>query len=184
MRIAVLGVGAIGGVIGGYLARGGRDVTLIDQWPANVDLMKDQGLTVAAVEGEFTVKVTALHLGEVSAAQRQFDAVFLCVKSYDTAWTATFIQPYLAAGGFIVSAQNSINEDAIAGVVGWPRVVGCIVTLGAGMYEPGHVERTSSATRPSFKIGEPSGVISPRLKKLSQVMNDIGPTQTTSNLLG
>ena len=184
MRLAVLGVGAIGGVIGGYLARGGRDVTLIDQWPANVECMKDQGLTITAAEEEFTVKVTAIHLGEVSAAQRLFDAVYLCVKSYDTAWATTFIQPHLAAGGFIVSAQNSINEDAIASVVGWPRVVGCVVTVGAGMYEPGHVERTSAATLPSFKIGEPSGMMSPRVEKLSQLMNDIGPTKTTTNLWG
>ncbi len=37
-RIAVMGVGAIGGTIGGYLTRAGRDVTLIDQWGANVEL--------------------------------------------------------------------------------------------------------------------------------------------------
>ena len=51
MKIAVLGAGAIGGVIGGYLARGGRDVTLIDLWPANIERIKDAGLTVKAHEG-------------------------------------------------------------------------------------------------------------------------------------
>ena len=165
MRIAVLGVGAIGGVIGGYLARAGRDVTLIDTWLANIERIKVDGLTVTALEEEFTVKPAALHLGEVSAARQLFDAVFLAVKSFDTPWTAKFIEPYLAPGGYVVSAQNSINEDAIAAVVGWPRVVGCVVTLGAGMYEPGHAQRTSGADRDALTLGEPSGLATERLKK-------------------
>ena len=107
MRIAVLGVGAIGGVIGAYLTRAGRDVALIDTWPANIERIRSEGLSVSAVEEEFTVKPPALHLGEVSASGRSFDAIVLSVKSYDTKWAATFAEPYLAPGGFIVSAQNS-----------------------------------------------------------------------------
>ena len=184
MKLAVLGVGAIGGIIGGYLARAGRDITLIDPWPANIERIKAVGLTVTAQEEEFTTQASALHLGEVSATRQGFDVVFLSVKSYDTPWTTKFIEPYLAPGGFVVSAQNSINEDAIAAVVGWPRVVGCVVTLGAAMYEPGHVERTSAATRLAFKPGEPSGIISQRIVKLSEVLMDVGQSQPTSNLWG
>ena len=184
MKIAVLGVGAIGGVTGGYLARAGHDVTLIDLWPANIERIKANGLTVTSLEEEYTVRPTALHLGEVSAARQAFGALILSVKSYDTAWATTFIKPYLAAGGFIVSAQNSINEHDIASVVGWPRVIGCIVTLAAEMSEAGHVHRTSPATRPAFTLGEPSGMITPRLEGISEVLSDVGPTKTTTNLWG
>ena len=184
MKIAVLGAGAIGGIIGGYLTRGGRDVTLIDLWPANIERIKDAGLTVKAHEGEFTVRPTALHLGEVSAARAKFDVVFLSVKSYDTGWASKFIEPHLAPGGFVVSAQNSINEDAIAEVLGWSRVVGCVVTLGAGMYEPGTPERTSSLGRSAFTLGEPSGLITQRLRNLAEVMGDAGIIKTTTNLWG
>ena len=62
-RVAVLGVGAIGGIIGGYLTRAGHDVTLIDQWAANVDAIRDKGLTVSTQEGDFTVEANAVHLG-------------------------------------------------------------------------------------------------------------------------
>ena len=55
MKIAVLGVGAIGSVIGAYLSRAGRDVTLIDTWPANIERIRSEGLSVSAVEEEFTV---------------------------------------------------------------------------------------------------------------------------------
>ena len=184
MRIAVFGIGAIGGVIGGYLARAGRDVTLIDQWPANIERIKAAGLTVTAMEDEFTVNATALHLGEVSAAQRKFDAAILSVKSFDTPWSVKFLEPYLAPGGFIVSAQNGINEETIATIVGWPRVMGCVVTISAGMYEPGHVQRTAPANRPSLVLGEPSGLISARVNQMCELLSPVGPTRPTANLWG
>ena len=184
MRIGILGVGAIGGVIGGYLARAGRDVTLIDMWPANVERIKSDGLKVTTIEGVFTAEAPALHLSEVSAARPRFDVAILAMKSYDTPWATTFLLPCLAPGGYVVSAQNGINEDAIADIVGWPRVVGCVVTLGAGMYEPGHAERTSAADRTAFTVGEPSGLITPRLTALAELLGDVGITETTTNLWG
>lgn len=184
MRIGVLGVGAIGGVIGGYLSRAGHDVTLMDMWPANVERIKDKGLTVTAIEEEFTVSPPTLHLSEVSASRPAFDAAFLAMKSYDTPWTAMFLRPYLAPGGFVVSAQNGINEDVIAEAVGWTRVVGCVVTIGAGMYEPAHAERTSADDLTAFTVGEPNGLITPRLTRLAEVLADVGITNTTTNLWG
>ena len=68
-KIAVLGAGAIGGVIGGYLCRAGADVTFIDTWPAHVDQIRRHGLKITAQEEEFTVQVPALHLGEGAAQQ-------------------------------------------------------------------------------------------------------------------
>ena len=184
MKIGMLGVGGVGGVIGGYLAKADHDVTLIDPWPANIERIKEAGVTVTTCEGEFTVDTTSLHLGEVAAARPAFDIVILSVKSYDTSWASKFIEPYLAPNGFVVSAQNSINDDAIADVLGWPRVVGCIVTLGAGMYEPGHPERTSSIDQSAFILGEPNGLITKRLERLATVMGDVGITKTTTNLWG
>ena len=39
-KIAILGTGANGGAIGADLTRAGLDVTMIDQWPANVEAMQ------------------------------------------------------------------------------------------------------------------------------------------------
>ena len=91
MKIGILGVGAIGGVIGGYLTKNKHDVTLIDLWPKNIEVIKEKGLTVTAPEGEFTVQATAFHLGEISSVKHEFDVVILSVKSYDTSWASKFI---------------------------------------------------------------------------------------------
>ncbi len=184
MRFGVFGVGAIGGIIGGYLARAGEDVMLIDTWPANIEKIKADGLTVTSIEEEFTVEALALHVGEVAMVRPQLDAVFLAVKSYDTQWAAKFIEGYLAPGGFIVSAQNSINDDAIAEMVGWSRVVGLVITLGGEMKEPGHVNRTSAADRHAMTVGEPNGLTTPRAQKIADALSVIGSSKVTANLWG
>ena len=183
-RIAVLGVGAIGGIIGGYLTRAGQDVTLIDQWGENVNAIRERGLTVSTQEGDFTVPANAVHLGEVCNIAEPFDLVFLAMKSYDTEWATHFILPHLAGNGVIVSAQNGINDERIGPIAGWSRVLGCVITLGAGMYEPANPVRTSVADRLAFTIGEPSGVESSRAHAVSEMLSVVGPTKVTPNLWG
>ena len=183
-RIAVLGVGAIGGIISGYLTRAGHDVTLIDQWGENVDAIRERGLTVSTQEGDFTVAADAVHLGEVCNIVEPFDLVFLAMKSYDTEWATHFILPHLAGNGVIVSAQNGINDERIGPIAGWSRVLGCVITLGAGMYEPANPIRTSVADRLAFTIGEPSGVESSRAHAVSDMLSVVGPTKVTPNLWG
>ncbi len=183
-RIAVLGVGAIGGIIGGYLTRAGRDVTLVDQWAENVEAIRQKGLTVSTQEGDFTVAANAVHLGEVCNIVEPFDLVFLAMKSYDTEWATHFILPHLAPNGVIVSAQNGINDERIAAIAGWGRVLGCVITLGAGMYAPANPQRTSVADRLAFTIGEPSGIESARAREIADMLSVVGPVKVTRNLWG
>jgi 2-dehydropantoate 2-reductase len=183
-RLAVFGVGAIGSVVGGYLTRAGRDVTLIDLWPAHVEAMVRDGLRVTTQDEEFSVPVKAVHLTDVCRLREPFDAVILSVKSYDSIWAAQCIEPHLKPTGVIVSAQNGINEERIAPVIGYTRTIGCVVTLGAGLYDPGHVTRTSAPTRPSFALGELNGMLTARLQELVTLFASAGPARATGNLWG
>jgi 2-dehydropantoate 2-reductase len=183
-KLAVLGAGAIGSTIGAYLTRGGRDITLIDPWPAHVEAMQRNGLKVSAQDEEFTVKIKAVHLADVCALRQQFDAVLLAVKSYDSVWATKFIEPYLTPTGVLVSAQNGINEEWVAPIIGYTRTLGCVVTIGAGLYEPGHVTRTSAPSRPSFAVGELNGMMTPRIRDLATVLAPAGPAHATVNLWG
>lgn len=183
-RIGVLGAGAIGGIIGGYLTRAGNDVTLIDAWPQHVEAMKLDGLRITAHDEDFTVPVNAIHVGEVCNIAEPFDAVFISVKSYDTVWSTHMISPYLKPTGVMVSCQNAINDEIIAGIVGFTREIACIVTLGAGMYEPGHVNRTSIPDRLALKVGELSGLSTQRVERLAEILGAIGVVHVTNNPWG
>ncbi len=183
-KIAVLGVGAIGGTIGGCLTMAGYDVTLIDQWPENVETMKAKGLRISGTHGEHQIPVKAIHLTEVSPANAEYDIAFVCTKSYDTRWAASFIAPYVKADGAVVSAQNSINDPVIAPIVGYNRALACILNLGSGMYEPAHVVRTNEPEAMTVTLGELHCRISPRLRELGEIMSNVGKTKLTTNTWG
>jgi 2-dehydropantoate 2-reductase len=87
----------------------------------------------------------------------RFDVVFLTAKSYDTHWLVEFIRPYLKEDGVLVSIQNSLNEEWIAPVLGAERVVGCVLTGGGELLEPGGRGATARSTTPYYTLGELSG---------------------------
>lgn len=190
-RIAIVGSGAVGGYIGGYLTAAGHDVTLIDPWPEHVEAMRRRGLSLSGMtpEEDVEVPVRAWHLSEVQGLSRQrpVDVAIVATKSYDTAWATTLIRPYLSADGYVVSAQNSINEDAIAGVVGWGRTVGCIVgnNFAVELHSPGRIRRTMPRDRTvSLYAGEVHGRVGPRVRRLAEILSDVDSASTTSNLWG
>lgn len=182
MRILIMGAGAIGGNVGAPLTKAGYDVTLIDQWPAHVDAMKRSGLRVSGTTGDYTVPVKALHLHEAQAIAEPFDAVFLAVKGYDTEWATMFAIRFLGPDGVVVDFQNGINDERVAAVAGRERTLGCVITIGAGLYEPGHVVRTD--TGGGFKIGELDGRDTERARRLVEAVEHAAPTKLTTNLFG
>jgi 2-dehydropantoate 2-reductase len=183
-RIAVLGAGAIGSVVGGMLTRAGHDVTLIDQWPEHVEAMKAKGLRLSGTIGDFVVPVRALHIHELQTVTEPFDAVFVAVKSYDTEWATAMALPYLREpDGVVVDFQNGINDDRVARVAGKHGALGCVITISASLYEPGHAMRTDTGTV-GFKIGEHDGADSPRARELAGIMNAVAESTVTTNLWG
>ncbi len=191
-RIAVVGAGAVGGYAGAHMTAAGHDVTLIDPWPQHVEHMKVSGLEIFGMTAaeRLSVRVNAMHVTEVQSLAKQapIDIAFVAVKSYDTVWATRLIQPYLSSSGCVVSMQNCINEERVAGVVGWGRTLGCIVTGGVGvdLYQPGHIRR-GYAKRPditSFYIGEPSGRITRRSEEIAAILASVDAASPTDNLWG
>jgi 2-dehydropantoate 2-reductase len=188
-RIVFMGAGGVGGYVGGHLARTGQDVTLIDPWPEHVNYIKEYGIQLSGTQGDLSVPVKALHLHEVQSLYKTpVDIAFICTKSYDTEWATSMIAQYLAPNGFVVSLQNSINEDRIANIVGWGRVVGCIAsTIGVNAYKAGHVMRTrepGGASYTIFRAGEVHGRITPRVQEIVEMLSAIDSAKVTTNLWG
>ena len=191
-KIAIVGTGAVGGYSGAHMARAGEDVTFIDSWPANVETMRTKGLKISHIRDvpEFTVPVRALHITELQGLCKEspFDIAFVCTKSYDTAWATTMIKQYLAPDGFIVSLQNCINEETIANIAGWGRVVGSIASsITVDLCEPGHVRRAagkSGAAHTVFRVGEVHGRITDRAREICRLVAFSDSAKVTDNLWG
>ena len=191
-RIVIVGTGAVGGYAGAHMARAGEDVTFVDFWPENVETMRSKGLKISHLKDvpEFTVPVKALHLTELQqvAKEQPFDIAFVCTKSYDTAWATMLIQQYLAPNGYVVSLQNCMNEETIAGIVGWGKTLGAIASsITVDLCEPGHVRRASGkkgAGHTVFRVGEVHGRITDRAKEITRLVALSDSALTTENLWG
>jgi 2-dehydropantoate 2-reductase len=191
-RIAIVGAGALGGYVGGSLAHLGHDVTLIDPWPENVEAIRSRGLELDGLtpEERFVVKnLKTMHLMEVQSLVRtRVDVAMVAVKSYDTLWATALIAPYLSEQGFVVSLQNCMNEETIAGVVGWGRTVGAVASMiSVELHGPGRVRRTAAKGGDKytiFRIGEPHGRVTPRVEELVKWFSGIDSSKATTNLWG
>jgi 2-dehydropantoate 2-reductase len=191
-KIAIMGTGAVGGYAGAHMAQAGEDITFIDPWPEHVERMRSHGLKISHIRDvpEFTAKVRALHLTDAQqlAKEKPVDIAFVCMKSYDTEWAATLIAQYLSPNGFIVSLQNCMNEETIAGVVGWGRTVGCIASsITVDLCEPGHVRRAAgkSGTKHTvFRTGEVHGRVTDRVKEICRLVSLADSAMVTENLWG
>lgn len=191
-RLAFIGAGALGGYVGGNLARLGHDVTFVDPWPEHVETIRRRGLELDGITPEerfVASKLKILHVSEAqSLARAPVDVAFVSVKSYDTAWATALIAQYLAPTGFCVSLQNCLNEETIAGIVGWGRTVGVVASLiSVDLYEPGRIRRTIAKggdKHTVFRAGEPHGRITPRTEALVEWLRGIDSAKASANLWG
>jgi len=152
--ILIAGAGALGSVVGGLLARAGWPVTLLGR-RAHLEAITRRGL---AVEGLFgTHRVHGLTCATDARELRgPYAAVFLAVKSYDTAATAAAVAPHLAPDGVLVSLQNGLgNLEAAERAVGRARLLGARVIFGAELVEPGRARVTVFAD--PVLVGSPDG---------------------------
>ncbi len=191
-KIAIVGAGAVGGYTGAHMVAAGEDVTFIDPWPAHVEHMCEHGLRVthAMKEPEFTVPVRALHVTDAQqlAKEKPVDIAFVCMKSYDTGWATMLIRQYLAPDGFVVSLQNCMNEETVAGVVGWGKTLGCIASsITVNLPEPGHIHRGAAkhgAAHTVFRAGEVHGRVTERAKEICRLVGFADSAKVTNNLWG
>ena len=111
MEIVVVGAGAIGGALAGYLAGAGHGVTALDEWPTHVDAINRDGLLVSGARGENRFRLRAALWSDVATLALKPKLVFISVKTYDTERAARLVAPILAPETVVLSTQNGINED-------------------------------------------------------------------------
>lgn len=177
--VLIWGAGAIGGVLGAYLARAGEDVLLVDIAEDHVAAMNRDGLAIEGPVEAFTQPVRAATPEEVEGT---FTRVFLAVKAHHTREAVRALAPHLADDGFVVSAQNGLNELVIAEEVGRARTVGCFVNYGADWLAPGRVLLGNRAT---VAVGELDGHETERVREVHRLLSIYEPQAVlTDNIWG
>ena len=181
-RVAVLGTGANGSIIGADLAEAGVDVTFIDQWPANIDAIRERGIRVQLGETIQSTKVSALHLCEVAEIREPFDIVFLLVKAYDTRWAVELIKPLLHEHSVVVGVQNGMTGEIIADVVGPERTLAAVIEVTSAMYTPGLSERHSAYDRCWFAVGALEASALRHVAPVAELLRHVGVVEESEDI--
>ncbi len=181
MRVAILGAGAMGTVMGAYMAQKGLEVELIDNYAAHVEAMREKGAQVVGC-ANFTVPVKAILTDEMEGL---YDLIFLFTKQLANAELLPRVLPHLHQKSTVCTLQNGVPEPFVAEYVGKERTVGGTVLWGATFLRPGVSELTQDITTSDhlFEIGEISGEMTERIESVAEVLRLMGPVKVTDKLM-
>lgn len=135
--IAILGAGALGSVIGAFLARAGREVELWDINRDHLDAIRENGLIFDGPDGREIVRLPALHPEEASDTP---DLIILLTKINHTDQALLGVRSHIDAGAHVLTLQNGLgNTDRVCAHAPRDRVLyGCTMMPGR-FVAPGHV---------------------------------------------
>jgi len=172
-KIAVVGAGAIGSVVGGLLSHAGEDVTLIGR-KEHVEAIRQSGLRIEGVLGAFTVPVRA-----AESLHFRPDLLLLAVKAHDVATTCEQIKSYVRDVP-IVTLQNGVRADDIAASY-FPKeyIVSAIVMFNGQYLKPGQVTYVGGGP---LVIGEAFADNGPRVRGIQQLLQRAIPTVVSDNI--
>ncbi len=178
-KIAIMGAGAIGSVIGGMLARKGHKVTLVGRRP-HIDEIRKNGLHISGIWGDYTID----DLNAVTEPPNEHqDIVFLTVKSFDTAKAATEAIPMVGTSTVVVSIQNGHgNIETLVENFEKEKIIGGMAIFGAILPEPGNAKVTVIASE--TLVGELDGSLTSRVKDIADMLDSAGiPTKASDNIM-
>ncbi len=176
MKIAVIGAGAIGNLVAGYLKLKGEDVSLVGRRDA-VEAIKERGLQISGVRGDF-------HL-EVNAAEElvfQPDLAILACKTQDID-SALKDNLALLKEAIILTVQNGVQADhLVAKYIPPKNIISSIVMFGATYLEPGKVVHNFEGSWIIGRIFE--GRPDEELISVSLVLDQAFPTVISEEIKG
>ena len=192
MRVAIIGAGAIGGMVGGKLALAGADVTLIARGP-HLAAIRENGLTLLMTEadgGEQLIHPISA-TDDIRAAGTQ-DVVIVALKAHQIAAVADDLPLLYGSDTIVITMQNGIPwwyfekhggpfeghkiecldpDGALAGAIPAERIIGCIAYPAAVIKAPGVIRQIEGN---KFPVGEPDGTRTPRVEMISGMFEEAG----------
>lgn len=137
MRIAIIGIGAMGSLFGAYL-HPVAEVTLLGEWPEQLAALREDGLLVQDAAGHTSRHY--LHATNNLAEVPPVDLALILVKSHKTESAGNVARQVLAPQGWALTLQNGLgNLEKLTAVLGPHRVGLGITSAGATMVGPGYV---------------------------------------------
>jgi len=180
--MAIYGAGAMGTILGAYLARAGETIDLVSRNVAHVKGLREQGAHIVG-KVDFIQLVSAMLPEEMNG---KYDIIFLMTKQLDNKGVVTFLSEHLTDTGVICTMQNGLPELSVAEIIGENRTVGCAMAWGANMLGEGKAELTTEPSREtlSFSLGSFGTVDEDIIDEIFRVLSIMGRVTVEENFIG
>jgi 2-dehydropantoate 2-reductase len=190
MKIAIIGAGAIGGLVGARLALAGEDVTFIVRG-RNLAVLRERGIELVEADGRRRTAAGIAATDDYAAAGPQ-DLVILAMKAHQLEGVVADLPKLLGPDTAIVTMQNGIPywyfqkhggrfegtrvasvdpQGAIGAGIPVDRVIGCVVYPASELMEPGIVRHIEGDR---FPLGELDGAPTERVQRIAACFANAG----------
>jgi 2-dehydropantoate 2-reductase len=176
MKIAVVGPGALGCLIAGFLKlKTDEEVWLLDNCPERAKKISGDGIRIEGISGNHNVKIDATaDTKDIGRA----DLVILCVKSYSTEEACKDIKDIVADHTYVLTLQNGIgNVQILDDYFGADKVIAGVTSHGSTLLGVGHIRH---AGKGDTVIGRADGKFSVELKNVANILAKAGFATKTS----
>lgn len=178
MKYAIYGAGALGTVLGAYIAKAGVEIDLINRNEKHVAALKEKGAKIVG-KVNFTQKVNALLPSEM---KEKYDVIVLMTKQRQNGEIVNFLKDYLKEDGALCTCQNGLPEPKIAGIIGADRTLGCAIAWGATFHGEGVAELTSDPSALTFSLGAYGK--GNRIEEVKKLFECMGTVTVEKNFIG
>ncbi|MGO4917480.1 ketopantoate reductase family protein [Pseudogemmobacter sp. W21_MBD1_M6] len=171
MKIAVVGVGAMGSVYAARFAMAGHAVVAVDPWSAHVNAINADGLHIEGPDEQRTVTgiITSEHADIVSGSE----LIVIATKASVVGAAAYAVRDFVGPETSVITIQNGLGAGA--GIAEHLPPKACLLGVadgfGASMKGPGHVHHTAMKL---IRLGEMSGGLTPRLQAVEAIWQTAG----------
>jgi 2-dehydropantoate 2-reductase len=170
LKIAIIGVGAMGSVYAALLASAGHEVSAIDVWQEHIQAIRKNGLRVEGASGDRTVRI---HATTNASDVRDMDLAIIATKADGVVSGAKAALAVTKPEAPILTIQNGLGSaDKVAAVAGAKRVmIGVVGGFGASMKGPGHAHHNGMEF---VRLGEMAGGPTARLETVAEIWRSGG----------
>jgi 2-dehydropantoate 2-reductase len=176
MKIAVIGAGAIGGLVAAYLKKSGEEVVLVGR-SQQVDAINARGLKISGVRGTETISLPAL-----TRLDKPYDLVIFAVKTQDMEEAYAHNSEFLEQGGFILTTQNGVQADNIlSSHFERDRQFSSIVLFGATYTKHGEITFNFEG---DWIIGRPLTPLDPATHQIAGVLGKAFKVVPSTDIMG
>lgn len=178
MKCAIYGAGAMGTVLGAYIAKAGREIDLINRNREHIAALKEKGAHIVGTV-DFVQKVNALLPEEMT---EKYDIILLMTKQRMNGEIVRFLKDYLKEDGALCTCQNGLPEPKIAEIIGEDRTLGCAIAWGATFRGKGVSELTSDPAALTFSLGAYGK--GNHLQDVKELLECMGTVTVEQNFIG